>query len=89
MTSFSHGCLRSFSFFKEVVDVGVLLLSQLFKQLAIVDTPLLLTSITCAIVDLLFKLIGTRTDTAEATIMALRSKDPMEYLCFRENEDDE
>ena len=53
-------------FFKEVVNIKLLLLYQLFEQLAIVDVSPLSTATTDAIADPLFGLIGMRTDTRDA-----------------------
>ena len=48
-------------FFKEVVEVVVLLPSQLFKQLSIVDAPLLLTTKTDAIAEQAVRTTRQRT----------------------------
>ena len=56
-------------FFKEVFNVGLSVSNKLFKQPAIINAPLLLTTRTDKIVDMLFKPIGGITDVAVATVM--------------------
>ena len=53
-------------FFKEDVYVGLLLWYQLFKPLAVVDAPPLLSRTTDTITDPLFELIRARTDATDA-----------------------
>ena len=69
--------------FEEAVYVGVLLLSQLFKQIAIVDAPPLSITMINAIVDWLFKLIGERIDTTEEMTLASKSNN-LQSLCASE-----
>ena len=54
--------------FKEFFDVGLLLSSQSFKQLAFANSPLLSTTTTDTIADLLFEPIGARTDVMVETM---------------------
>ena len=60
-------------FFKEVVNVRLLLLYQLFKKLTIFDVRPLLMTTTDAIADPPFELIGARMDATEEMMNALTS----------------
>ena len=65
-----NGPVKLCFIFKKFFDVGLLLSSQSFEQLAFVDFPPLLTTTTDAIVDPSFEPIGARTD-AEAETMTV------------------
>ena len=62
-------------FFEEVFKVGVLLPSQSFKILSIVDAPPLLMTKTGTTDDPLLKLIGAITDVTEKTMPDSTFKD--------------
>ena len=71
-------------FFEEVVNAGLLLWYQLFKPLAIIDTPPLSTTTTDTIADPSFKLIRARTHNTDAKRWQLQSLRMFWSLCVSE-----
>ena len=86
-TLLEQGLVTSSFLFGEVSNIGFSLLYQSFEQLTIVDAPQLWITTTDAIADLLFELIGARTDAPEATMKASKSKD-FQSLCVSEKKND-
>ena len=83
---FSHGRSKSRLniFFENFADVGVLLSYLLFKNLAIVNVPLFLTTTAGAIADPLFELIRAIIDTTAET-MTGQTSEFFQYQRFKEN----